>query len=92
MAKITSGVTFIPNGSPNTFKAGDGYEFTELQAVTDCKIDRIDAANGFKCNNIEGMILPSGVVLKLRAESFSLRSGSVLAYYAKTIDKSAKAQ
>ena len=89
---ITSGVTYIPNGSANTFHCGDGYEFIELQAMTDCKFDAIDPADGFKIDNVDKLILPAGMTLKIKAVSFSIRSGSLLAYYSKIVDKRAAAQ
>jgi|GEM_PF-4526624 hypothetical protein len=91
MAKdIHSGVTFVINGTSNELAAGKGFEFTELQALTDCRFAAIKAAEGFKADNIAAMVLPAGVSLHVHADSFQLLSGSVLAYYAQTVDKKEK--
>lgn len=93
MEKIQAGMTFIPNGSANTeFTPGEGYEFTDIQTITECKFTSITPAPGFSIDNVAAFVIPAGTILRIRATAFKVSHGAMIAYFAKTVDKRANEQ
>ena len=93
MSKAQAGMIFIPNGSIPAFSSGDGFEFIELQTITECKFISLTPADGFSIEGIcPGAVIPAGITLRLRATAFQVSHGALIAYFAKTIDKRANAQ
>lgn len=92
MSKVQSGMMFIPNGPSPELTAGDGFEFTELQTLTECKFVSITPSDGFAIDGVSATVIPAGVALRIRATAFQVSHGALIAYFAKTIDKRANAQ
>jgi len=87
-----AGAVFIMNGVLNKLLLPEGYEFTELHTLTDCKFIEVEPSPRFRIEGLVGVLIPSGVELKIKVSSFKLGSGSLIAYYAKSVDKRAAAQ